>query len=239
MTHLLISLALLLPSAILATPLYSRDLPWNSTNSSVPILADHGDEHRGDNHQGKTGDTLGVTRCYCASKDWVNDNKFGYYYLWDYYNFHANSRILLERSCAQSDWTRNGILGSVNYQLKCLRPKTGEQDCMKDWSGNKFCYHYWGKEKFDKFSWNGQLRGLPLNSKAAKHPSVAEQYDRCEYLCHYKVGNDNGEMEILHGRSMVYAEHKTPPQDRFHEGDNEWSHIAYYPEVDDMCHGCK
>ena len=75
-------LAICLPFTTFASPITFRDTPSNSTNSSLPILVDI---TRGPHKS----DTLGVTRCYCASKHWEADQLFGYYYLWDYYNFHV------------------------------------------------------------------------------------------------------------------------------------------------------
>lgn len=117
---------------------------------------------------------------------------------------------------------------------------------MKDVAGNKFCYHFEGKEKFDYFTYNGQKRGVPLDSKVAVHYSEKQVEKKCEDLCFLRCGVPGG-MEMLKGLSLHYAEQNTPGQDRFHSGtpelgttsDNEWSRIAYYPEVDDMCHGCR
>ncbi|KAL6717034.1 hypothetical protein ACLMJK_004948 [Lecanora helva] len=208
---------------------YNKDL-LETLNSSHPIQAGN---HRGN----QTGDTLAITRCYCASKNWENNDLFGYYYLWDYYNIHANSRVKLERTCHRTEWTRGGILGSWRIAFVCLRFKPGEEECAKDPAGNKFCYHYQGKEKFDFFTWNHQTRKIPLDSPVAIHDTEAQVYDKCQALCHDKVGN--GDMQMLTGRSLVYANQNTPNRDKFGPWDNEWSHISYYPEIDDMCHGCK
>jgi len=223
-------LALFLPSSTLATPLLIRDHSWNSTKSSLPILAD---EIRHNQH----GDTFGITRCYCASKHWQHNDLFGYYYLWDYYNFHTDQRFLLERTCHRLGWTRGGPYGSMNVELMCLRFKNGERECMKDPAGNKFCYYMFGKEKFDHFTYNGQMRGVPFRSKVAIHDSEAQVTQKCEALCHDKVGD--GDMEMLRGRSLLYVNGLAPIRDRMNVRDEEWSHIAFYPEVDDMCQGCR
>ena len=229
-------LTLLLSSSILATPTLFQDDSRNSTNSSVSIMADrpHGFQRSGR----QPGDTLNVTRCYCASTTWDEDGYFGYYYRWDYYNIHANLQFQMERRCKGNSWTRGGILGSVAYQLICLRPRRDEKDCMKDSHHNKFCYHYSGRERFDQFSFNGQYRGLPLDSPVAIREPVENVKRKCQSLCREQLGS-NPAMDLLNGRSMYAAEKATPPENRFHSGDNEWSHIAYYPEVDDMCHGCR
>ena len=108
---------------------------------------------------------------------------------------------------------------------------------MKDGLGNKFCYYMYGKERLDYFTYNHQKRGIPLDSPVAVHASEAEWMKTCDALCHEKVGH--GDMELLKGHTLVYANNMTPGQDHFNTIDNEWSHITYYPEVDDMCHGCK
>ena len=120
----------------------------------------------------------------------------------------------------------------------CLRPRRNEKDCMHDSHGNKFCYHYSGRERFDLFSFNGQNRGIPVNSPVAIHESPGRVYATCQSLCRERVG-PYPDMDILYGRSMRAANLETPDQDWFHNSDNEWSHIAYYPEIDDMCHGCR
>lgn len=116
----------------------------------------------------------------------------------------------------------------------CLRPRKDDHKCMKDAADNKFCYIINGKEKFDKFKYNHQMRGLPLDDPRAMHVSEEKVEERCDKLCHDKVGG----LEMLKGIALVHAIHVTPDQDRFHDVDNEWSHVSYYPEIDDMCPGC-
>ena len=146
-------------------------------------------------------------------------------------------RFKLERVCYQSGYNTFGILDTMPYQLACLRPRIGDQECMKDARGNEFCYRFFGRESFDFFTFNGQQRKIPLGSPFAKVDSKTQVEEKCSKLCHDKVGY--GDMEMLKGRSLVFAEQSTPHQNKWHPGMNEWSHSAYYPEIDDMCHGCK
>jgi len=201
----------------------------NPSSPSLRLLADRVREKH-------TGDTLGITRCYCASPTWGQDNVFGHYYLWDYYNFHTNHRFLLERICHSGAMTRSGIFGSEAYQIMCLRPREDDHECMKDQFGNQFCYILNGKERKDRFKYNHQMRGLPMNSPGEKHASEAHVEETCEKICRSdKVGG----LDMMKGIALVHANHATPRQDKFNVVDNEWSHISYYPEIDDMCVGCK
>ncbi len=107
---------------------------------------------------------------------------------------------------------------------------------MKDQFGNKFCYILNGKERKDRFKYNHQMRGLPIDSPGEKHASEAQVEETCGKICHSdKVGG----LDMLKGIALVHANHVTPTQDRFNAADNEWSHISYYPKIDDMCDGCK
>lgn len=75
-----------------------------------------------------------------------------------------------------------------------------------------------------------------MNSPGEKHASEALVEETCGRLC----GSDKvGGLEMLKGIALKYANQKTPTQDKFHAHDNEWSHISFYPEIDDMCRNCK
>lgn len=75
-----------------------------------------------------------------------------------------------------------------------------------------------------------------MNSPGEKPASEALVEETCDRLCSSpKVWG----LEMLKGIALVYANQKTPDQDKFHAGDNEWSHISFNPEIDDMCRNCK
>ena len=222
---------------------------WNSTSStssSIVVNAENSpidDDHRPGNPHGLRSDTLRITRCYCASKRWKYDLYFGYYFLWEYYNLHADSHVRLEMSCQRQ---RTDPFQIDDYPIPCFEPIERVKKCKKDPAGNKFCYYFGGNERKDYFFWNHQKRGIPLSSQYAQVTPKEELIEKCDALCNDRCGK-LGTMEMLKGLSLFYAEQAAPGLNRWHGGypgigfpsTNEWSHIAFYPEVDDMCHGCR
>lgn len=202
--------------------------PHDIVNSSFLVLPDG-------TRPDPDGDTLGVTRCYCATKYWGHDPRFGYYYLWDYYNFHTNATLKLELTCDKDTWTKLSPLVPWNYELECLRFQTNVKDCVTDPAGDKFCYIRNGMESRDIFMFNKQKRGIPTKGHRIIEPPDSVQR-KCDSICHDKFGSD---MEMLKGRAMDFANRFTPLTTKFSKKDNEWSHINLYLEVDDMCDGCK
>ena len=216
-------LCLILTHKFCPTPLQTQTSQM--LNTSLPVFADPAQQ---DPHS----DTLGVIRCYCMSRNWHRDGPFGFYYLWDYYNLHTKQRFLLERTCYSNGWATDGWLKAEQW---CLRFHDRDKICLKDHAGDKYCYELNGKEAFDRFSYNHQKRGLPPNSYKIQE-SGSRVLERCNTCCYGKVGRD---MRMLEGRAIRYANAIAPNRDRLNWRDNEWSHIAFYPEVDDMCYGCK
>ena len=218
-----IILCLLAPHNIYSIPLDIR----SSTvpEDSVPLLTNG-------NASNPQGDTLGVIRCYCMSKDWEHNDVFGYYYLWEYYNFHTNHRFYIKDICFSG--YRKKIPPYMEEEQYCLMFRPGTRRCQSNHKGGTFCYELNGKESLDRFTYNGQRRGLPVN-KHEVWESSDKVREKCDALCH----DISIDMRMMIGRAVRYANTITPKRDRLNSRDNEWSHITFYPEVDDMCHGCK
>lgn len=229
MSSFLALLALFLPLAALANPVSPRELSWNTTapnttTTSFPVLAD---QVRGN----KIGDTLGITRCYCASEDWDQDHVMGYFYHWEYYNFHSDQTFDLEMTCTSAK------MYPYHYpfpytQFECLIERHGEKHCVHDKHKNSFCYELNSREGWDFFFYNKQKRGIPKYARKEPKERVEEI---CGNLCRDKLGGLN----MLKGMALVNAHQRVPASDLYNWNDDEWSHVAFYPEVDDMCPGCK
>ncbi|KAL9137170.1 MAG: hypothetical protein Q9175_001627 [Cornicularia normoerica] len=183
-----------------------------------------------------TGDTLNRTVCFCASRTWMMDQSYGFYYQISYYNAHLDHTYTLEPACQ----SRISINVQDKYdpkdkpilQNECLRSRFHDpvKYCTgKDTDENTFCYTLAGRADYDTWAFNGQHRtGLPLEPEVNYPRNVVEEV--CEESCNEHVEGmemlKEDALEILEGYYNLV-------------GESLESSVVFYPSLPDMCKGCR
>ena len=137
------------------------------------------------------GDMLNITKCYC---DGVNgDKNKGYYYQFDYRNFHNAQVYTLAWTCDSdaADIIGSGTVGSQRVNLsvpECWNARDSLREekkklCVKSYNADIFCFELGNKaDPYDYYYFNQEKRGLPNNGIVEFPP------DQCTALCRDKVG---------------------------------------------------
>ncbi|KAF6240296.1 hypothetical protein HO173_001907 [Letharia columbiana] len=138
------------------------------------------------------GDVLNVTQCYCQSPDPLSpDATFGYYYLFNYWNYHLSRNYSISVNCTSSaPHNSNGT-----KPAKCMDHISKQKEvCTEYLDGNKFCYRF--KEDVDNvdhskpsastFGFNGQKRRVP--GQASDFLTLYNVTQDCGFYCNQELG---------------------------------------------------
>lgn len=173
------------------------------------------------------GDVLNVTQCYCRNPGPLTFNTtFGYYYLFDYWNYHLNRTYSISVNCT-SAVSDDAISTKPDKCLDNIRKQ--KKLCVDHSDGNKFCYKF--KEDVDnvdhskpsasKYGFNGQKRGVPEH--ASDIMTLYNVTQNCGYYCSEKLG---GLLTSQTPESSILGVGKVA------------NSIVSYTDLDDMCYTC-
>ena len=170
------------------------------------------------------GDRLNTTRCYYASNEWRDDNRFGHYYHFDYYNVHLDQNFALDAVCNSANTVSQG---GIKRPL-CLTDTYNEKHRQKFPDGNTLCYEVNGGA-WDTIRFKKKKRGVAIvPDELLADDTVEDLYTK---MCREKVDV----LEFLRGEAWRKQVAKTfltrwPG--------NRWSHMGVYWDMDDMCKTC-